>query len=281
MKYLDVHQHYGVVDWSGKVEIPKGFTPNEYYEDQILKICKKLDMMVAVNGYGVSNNNYTRKKTICVDMNDEVEKFFKKYPEHIIGMGYVDLDYHTPLIIDDLFKRGFRGIKLIIPSRRWDYKGYYEFYKRCEYFEMPIVFHTGINGLKSYFKELSNSYNTMPIFLEDIAVRFPKLGVIGAHLGFGFYEVSCCLVDSFKNHSNNVYFDITGEILTLRKITEGKWIKKEIPVGNCIWGLDMEYFNYENYINIWRKHFKEIGLTEEEQDQIFYKNACKLLKIDF
>jgi hypothetical protein len=88
-------------------------------------------------------------------------------------------------------------------------------------------------------------------------------------------------VDSFKNHSNNVYFDITGEILTLRKITEGKWIKKEIPVGNCIWGLDMEYFNYENYINIWRKHFKEIGLTEEEQNQIFYKNACKLLKIDF
>jgi hypothetical protein len=281
MKYFDVHTHYGIVDWSGKAKIPTGYTPNEYYEEQIVKCCKKLDMVVAVNGFGLSNNGYLQGKTICVDMNNEVEKFFKKNEKHIVGMGFVDLDYHTPLLIDDLFRRGFKGIKLIMPKHRWDYKGYYEFYKRCEYFEMPILFHTGINGLKSYFKEDVNSYNTMPIFLEDIGVRFPKLAIIGAHLGFGYYEEASCLVDSFKNSSKNIYFDITGEINTLRKITGGKWVKKEVPCSALVWGLDMEYFNYENYLNIWEKHFDEINLSQEEQDQIFYKNAAKLFKVKY
>ncbi len=281
MKYLDIHQHYGVLGWDSKVEIQKGYTPNEFYEEKIIEICKKLDMVVAVNGYGVSNNCYIQKKKIYVDVNNEVEMFFKKYPGYIIGIGYVDLDYHTPLIIDDLFKRGFKGIKLIMPNRRWDFKGYYEFYKRCEYFEMPILFHTGINGFKSYFKEFSKSYNTLPIFLEDIAVRFPKLSLIGAHLGYGYYEVSSCILDSFKDNSNNIYFDISGAFQTLRKVSEGKWIKKEIPVDSLLWGLDLEYFNYETYIELWKKHFDEINLSEGEQDQIFYKNACKLLKINY
>ena len=148
------------------------------------------------------------------------------------------------------------------------------------YFEMPALFHTGINGLKSLFKERVTSYNTMPIILEDVRARFPRLNIIGAHFGFGYYEEAACLVDSFKEGSKNIHFDISGAAETFRKISEGHWIKKEVPVSTLVWGLDSQGFEYERFIGLWTKHFDEIGLTQEDKDRIFFKNACAMFKLE-
>lgn len=280
MRYFDVHAHCGVFDWSAKTTLPAGMTLEQYYEERLLESCRKLDLVVAVNGIGFCGRGYSRGKTMCVDVNDEVERLFTRHPRHIVGMGYVDLDYHTPLMIDQFYKRGFKGVKFILPKHRWDHEGYFEFYRRCEYFEMPALFHTGINGMKSIFKEGPTSYNTQPIFLEDVGVRFPRLPIIGAHLGFGYYEEACCLVESFREVSGNVYFDISGAPNTFRKISEGRWIKKEISPQSLVWGLDSQGFDYERFIGLWTHHFQEIGLTQAEQDGIFFKNACALFKME-
>jgi predicted TIM-barrel fold metal-dependent hydrolase len=276
MRYFDVHCHCGVIDWSAATPIPAPLTLGEYFGERLVECCRKLDMVVAVNGLGFSDRGYRAGKTMGVEVNDEVERLFTRYPQYVIGMGYVDLDYHTPLLIDELFKRGFKGVKLILPRHRWDHPGYFEFYRRCEYFQMPVLFHTGINGMKSLFKEGVTSYNTMPIFLEDVAVRFPGLPIIGAHLGFAYYEEATCLVESFKEGSHNIHFDLSGAPNTFRKISEGKWIKKEIPPSQLVWGLDSQRFEYERFIDLWTAHFVEIGLTQEEQEQIFFRNACAM-----
>jgi predicted TIM-barrel fold metal-dependent hydrolase len=276
MRYFDVHSHCGIFDWSAKTAIPDGKSLERYFGERLVECCRKLDMVVAVNGMGFCDRGYRLGKTMCVEVNDEVERLFTEYPQYIVGMGFVDLDYDTPLVIDRLFKRGFRGVKFILPKHRWDHPGYFEFYRRCEYFQMPVLFHTGINGLKSIFKEGVTSFNTMPIFLEDIGVRFPKLSIIGAHLGFGYYEEASCLVESFKESSQNIHFDLSGAMNTYRKISEGKWIKKELPVSALVWGLDSQGFDYELFIDLWTKHFTEIGLSREEQEQIFFRNACRM-----
>ena len=280
MRYFDVHAHCGIFDWSAKTPLPKGTSLEQYYEEHLVECCRKLDMVVAVNGVGFCGRGYVQGKTMCVEVNDEVERLFTKFPEHIVGIGFVDLDYQSPPVIDELFKRGFRGVKFILPKHRWDHEGYFEFYRRCEYFEMPALFHTGINGLKSIFKEGPTSFNTQPIFLEDVAVRFPRLNIIGAHLGFGYYEEACCLVESFREGSNNIHFDISGAMNTFRKISEGRWIKKEIPVDSLVWGLDSQGFNYEHFIGLWTGHFREIGLSQQEQDAIFFRNACTMFKME-
>lgn len=275
MKFFDIHHHYNLFQYGDRrIEIPKNKTSSEYFESELIKYCKKLDMKVIVNGLGFCNFTET-----LMDMNDEVEKFFKNNEEYIIGSGFIDLDYDTPNKIDHLFKRGFKGIKIHINKKRYDDRSYFEFYRRCEYYNLPILFHTGISGLKGNLKSSANSFNAKPIFLEDIAVNFPKLIIIGAHLGYGFYDEACCLVSSFRYSSNNIFFDISGDDDVYRRLTEDSLINKDIPIENLLWGLDIQFFRYEEIIALWKKYFNKLNLTQEEQNKIFYKNSCKIFNI--
>ena len=226
MNFFDVHQHYNVVEYRGrKAEMLSGQKQSEYFEKELVKVCKKIDMKVAVNGLGVCDN-----EMIPMDMNDEVERYFKNNEEYIIGIAYVDLDWDTPKIIDSFYKRGFKGVKVIWTKKPYDSKEYYEFYKRCEYFRLPILFHTGIEGIPlGNWKDGAISFNMNPAFLEAIAFDFPELNIIGAHLGYGYYAVACALAKSIKigytgavdekndtEKKGNLFFDISGSDKYLR-----------------------------------------------------------------
>lgn len=270
MKYFDIHQHYNLLEFKGTKIETFNCKPGDF-KTELVKICKELDMRVAVNGLGRCNSSLN-----FMDMNDEVEDFFKSNGEYIIGIGYVDLDYNTPNKIDELFKRGFKGIKVIWPKRRYDDKSYYEFYKRCEHFNMPILFHTGVCAV---VKEDTPSFNMQPQFLETLGIKFPKLSIIGAHLGYPYYNVACAIAKASTYGNSNIFFDISGSDISLREITEGRYIKRDIPINQILWGLDEPFTRYEEIINIWKKHFNEINLSEEEQEKIFYKNAYKLFNM--
>jgi len=93
MKYLDFHQHYGFLEYRGtKINIDGD--PGDVFEKIVIEKCKKLDMVVAVNGCGVYP--ISKGKLGIKDENNRVEKFFKKYPDYIIGMAYIDLDSIDP-----------------------------------------------------------------------------------------------------------------------------------------------------------------------------------------
>ncbi|MCL4377001.1 MAG: amidohydrolase [Actinobacteria bacterium] len=274
MKYFDIHQHYNFLNWRGTKIKDFNNTPGEYFEKKLVEYCKKLDMKVAVNGYGRCD-----KSSIFMDMNYEVEKFFKNNEEYIVGIGYIDLDYDIPPKIDELFKKGFKGIKVIWPKNRYDNKIYYEFYRRCEYFCMPVLFHTGVSGIESYFKEDVSSFNMQPIFLEAIGLKFPKLKIIGAHLGYAMYDVACAVAKASTYGSSNIFFDISGSDISLREIPRGGYIKRDIPVSQILWGLDEPFTRYEEIINMWKEYFIKINLNNEEQDKIFYKNTCEIFNM--
>ena len=275
MKYLDFHQHYGLLEYRATKVLYAG-DHDQAFERLILENCKKLDMIVAINGSGLHSGRY------LINKNDEVEIFFKKNPEYIIGVGYVDLDYDTPAYIDNLYKRGFKAIKAIFPSERYDSKKYFGIYKRCEFYSLPILFHSGIVATEFYNgKEGVCSYNMHPLFLEGVSLNFPRLQIVGAHLGTGNYATACALADTSRYSTNNIRFDISAADHYREKIKEGNFIKKDIPVGNVIWGLDEPPTRYEEIINDWHKYFDKIGLTSEEKEMIFYKNACGILNIKY
>ncbi|MCL5070015.1 MAG: amidohydrolase [Actinobacteria bacterium] len=288
MKYFDVHCHYNIIHYRGRgLNVPVGYKPTEFFEKELIKVCKSLDMVVAVNGLGRCNRSLD-----IIEMNDEVEKFAKVNEEYIVPVAYVDLDYDTPSIIDRFFKKGFKGVKIIWTKKPYDDIAYNEFYKRCEYFNMPLLFHTGIEGAAiGNWKEGATSFNMDPYFLEAIAIKFPDLNIIGAHLGYANYSVACALATAIKighskscenndyEESGNLFFDISGSDISLREIPAGGYIKRDIPISQLVWGMDEPLIRYEEIIDIWKKYFININLSKEEQDRVFYKNACKIFNI--
>lgn len=277
MKYLDFHQHYGWLTYRG-TKIDGGSDPDKTFEKIVIENCKKLDMVVAINGCGIVTKDNGRLGLI--NKNDEVEVFFKKYPDNIIGVGYIDLDYNQPDYIDNLYKRGFKAIKTTCPAERYDSQKYFEIYSRCQYWSMPILFHTGIIAAELFSgKKGACSFNMHPIFLEVIGADFPDLQIVGAHLGTGNYPAACTIADESYHANKNLKFDISAEDHYRHLIQEGKYIKKEIPVEMVIWGLDEPPTRYEELINEWNEYFDDINLTQEEKDMIFYKNSSKILNI--
>lgn len=279
MKYLDFHQHYGMVEYLGSKVDERG-DANEIYENVLIQKCKKLDMVVAVNGCAV----YIDKKIglIVMEENDKVEKFFKKYPEYIIGVGYVDLDYDKPSYIDSLYNRGFKAIKTIWPAERYDSKKYFEFYSKCQFYKMPILFHTGVIDSCGYSgKEGVCSFNMNPLFLEMVGVLFPKLQIVGAHLGYGWTEAACVMAyaTTYEGANNNIKFDLSTPHEYRERIS--KFIKRDIPIDCLVWGFDLVPSEYEKGIDHWNKIFDDMNLSREEKEKFFYKNACDILGIDY
>jgi len=280
MKIFDVHQHYDSINFCSNSIHDIRENSKEDFEDSLITICKKLDMVVAVNGLGIDV-----EKKVFYNANKRVEKFFKKYPQYIVGMAYVDMDNDNPDSIDEFNKKGFRGCKFYRPQKRYDDPSYWEFYRRCEYNNMVVLFHTGISGALSYWpvpKYGAYSDNMNPITLEAIGFEFPKLNVIGAHLGTGYYIIACKLARATTSYGRpkNIYFDISGgEEKFLRPIFEGKYIVKDIPISQTLFGLDLCPSKYEEVIDRFNKHFDDIKLCRDDRDRFFYKNACEIFGI--
>lgn len=277
MKIFDVHEHYGMISYKGTV-LGDGIKRDdgEIFEDYLIAKCQSLDMVVAVNGLGIDGQN-----KVWYNANDRVERFFRKYPDHIIGLAYIDLDDDRPSAIDNYFKRGFKGCKFIRPKKRYDDPGYLEFFKRCEFYGMVALFHTGIVGAKEFWSSKPGAYsdNMNPITLEAIGFECPKLNVIGAHLGTGYYGVACWVALTSTYLTSNIWFDISGGDF-LGPIYEGRYIGKDIPVSQVLFGLDEPPNRYEEMIKRLKAHFADLGLSSEDQDNIFYKNACRVFRLE-
>lgn len=274
MKIFDVHEHYGFFSYKGK-GMDDSSQDEKSFEDCLIAKCKQLDMVVALNGLGLDG-----QKRIMYDANDKVEAFFNKYPQYIIGMAYLDLDDMRFSDVDRFYRKGFKGVKFIRPKKRYDDNSYMEYYKRCEYYGLVALFHTGIVGATEFWCPKPGAYsdNMNPITLEAIGFECPRLQVIGAHLGTAYYMVACFIALASTYRTSNVHFDISGGDF-LGPIYEGKYIKKNIPVSQVLFGLDEPPSRYEEMIDKLRRHFGDINLTKEESDMIFCKNACRVFGI--
>jgi uncharacterized protein len=61
---------------------------------------------------------------------------------------------------------------------------------------------------------------------------------------------------------------------------EGGYIGKEISPRKLIYGSDSDHRRMKADILRWKAAFDKMGLTDEEQDLIFYKNAARMFGVD-
>jgi len=99
---------------------------------------------------------------------------------------------------------GFRGLKLY-PTYQHYYLNdprMYPLYQAAQELEIPVLIHTG----SSVFKGSRLKYGD-PLHLDDVAVDFPRLNLVMAHSGRGFWYDRAFFLS--KMHAN-VYMEVSG-----------------------------------------------------------------------
>ncbi len=231
-------------------------------------------------------------------VNEMVKDAIGRYPELFIGVAYIDIDKDDPEILSDYKESGFKGIKIICPNDNYDEEKYYPFYEMAEKLNLVVLFHTGVIGnavdylvdspfdrrlieISREFERKIKRFHTssrfmLPIYLDNIALKFPELKIIGAHLGYGMYEVSCAIA----RFRRNVFFDLSGGDVVRRHIIEKKLIGKEISSYKILYASDGLPDRIYDDIMVWEEELYKSGLNDNDIDNIMYLNAARIYGVE-
>jgi predicted TIM-barrel fold metal-dependent hydrolase len=231
--------------------------------------------------------------------NDLALRARDRYPELFLPMAWVRLDEDTGETIHDFRRKGFVGLKFHSSNYDYDDERYYPIYQAAEETHLICLFHTGIaGGMVDWLqfpprvartpneRELErrnhrrggthSATHLRPGLLDTIAQAFPDLRIIGAHLGYGYYDEACAIA----RWRDNISFDISGGAVVRRHIVERRLIKQEIHPRKLMFGSDSGIPHMSRELTGWMNEFEKLGLTADEQDQIFYRTAAEIFGIE-
>ncbi len=153
------------------------------------------------------------------------------------------------------------------------------------------MFHTGIVGRDNFnVAENVGSGRMRPIFLEEIARQFPKLMVLGAHLGNPEYDWA----GEVTRWNPNVYFDLSGTTLPkmagrlsdFRKIFWWSDVEWEAQPGDdpspyckIVFGTDTNMKNIDTVIGRYQAMFDACDVPEKTRKMIMGGTMAKLLNL--
>ena len=136
----------------------------------------------------------------------------RKHPTKIVPFGFVELDApDAAQQVKELHDLGYRGLgELEFPRKPFVDRSYDPVYELANDYSWIVLFHTGIVLREVFDKpEDVTSARMRPVHLEEIARRFPKLTVLGAHCGNPEYEWAA----EVSRWNPNVFFDLSGSTL--------------------------------------------------------------------
>jgi uncharacterized protein len=144
--------------------------------------------------------------SLGIDGNDEVTaEAVRKYPDRFVGFAAVDPRRSDCMellrrAVEDLNLKGvkfgpiYNGVPLDDP--RLD-----PVYRYCVERNLPLTMHMGTTFTRQFWAELGR-----PIYVEQLALRYPNLKIIMAHMGHPWYEECAIIV----RKQPNVYSEISA-----------------------------------------------------------------------
>ncbi len=277
--FVDAHVH--IQPWNMmKPEIVERMSRSRKDMDLIRKVMESpVEFLKHMDHEGVEKAaliNYVSPD--IMGFTSEVNEFSADYcraaPERLIPFGSIQASIREgqEARIDTLLgKLKLRGIK-IHPSHQCVFPNDYltgnrsllYLYLRCEQQGIPVMFHTGT----SIFSGARNRYAD-PIFVDDVAVDFPKLKIILAHGGRPLWMSTCLfLVRRFPN----VHMDISS--IPPSKVLEYFPRLEEIAdrvLFGTDWPAPMVPGMRENF-----EQFRKLPLPAETKSKITKTNALRL-----
>jgi predicted TIM-barrel fold metal-dependent hydrolase len=137
------------------------------------------------------------------DYNNYVADIAKRHPDRIIGFAGIDPRRGKEAIgeLERCADIGLRGLKLWTLTGFYpDDEAYYPLYEKAADLKMPLLFHTGMGPPGTYLKF------SRPMHVDKVAVDFPEINIIMAHIGAPWVEEAVAVV--IKNA--NVCVDMSG-----------------------------------------------------------------------
>ena len=172
--------------------------------------------------------------------------------EHLVRLGIRLIKIHPPhqLLYPNDYLRGVKELEII--------------YRAAEANGIPVMFHTGT----SIFPGARNKYGD-PMFVDDVAVDFPKLKILLAHGGRPLWMQTAFFL--VRRHAN-VFLDISGiPPKTLLKY----FPRLEEIASKTLFGTDWPGPGVPD-IRRNLDDFRALPLKAEVQDQILGKTALSI-----
>lgn len=256
MRYFDIHRHYHV-------------TPEDDLERYIAQAYALGIEKVGMSTCGPLFNQYD---------NEGVLSAMKRYPELIVGFGYVRLGLDGPQKVDELYAQGFRALKVIVPAVSYDDPVLWPIYARAQALSMPINFHCGISGpLQSSAGHHTCARYQQPVCLDGVAHSFPDLKIIMPHLGFPWVAEACAVISTWPN----LYWDLTGSRLLRVDI---QWLREQLLLqGEEVWQTMLQRLVWASdthppqmLIDRYEELFSAMGVTEEQKQRVYWDTGAEL-----
>src|SRR5713226_5938982 len=221
----------------------------------------------------------------------------KEHPRQIVPFGFVDLDAPDAVKqVEELHAIGYRGLgELEFVKKPYNDPSYFPVYELANRYDWIVLFHTGI-VLRKKFDEPEDvaSGRMRPIYLEEIARRFPKITVLGAHCGNPEYEWAA----EIARWNPNVFFDLSGSTLTkmhgrlaeFQRIfwwSATEWHSAEWNVRTpnndpsafikIVFGSDTDLAEVESVVNEYHAMFDACDVPEQTRKMIMGGTLVKML----
>ena len=241
---IDVHTHVGeyLVHISETFatqaraawpEAPLGGSLDDHYRDALADVDRAvvLAFNAPASGYVVPN--------------DYVAEYVARDPARLVGFGSVDPS--DPGAVDELERMqgdlGLVGCKLgpiyqnVDPLSR-------EFLRVCEALErlgLPMLIHQGTT-----FARAGSLLQARPILLDEIALRYPRLTIVIAHMGHPWFDETIAVV---RRHPH-VYADVSA-------LVSRRWLLYQALVAaieyrvehKLLFGTDFPFFTARQTID--------------------------------
>lgn len=241
------------------------------------------DLLAAMDEAGIDYSMLISDGAVDGKTTDEVIKICRENPR-LKAIGCVEYktlnDNQIQKLVDYLKSGKIHGVKL--------YPGYENFYpqdeklfplyEQCQKLEKPVIFHTGIlmPGLPGLLRQVH------PLNIDDVANKFPDLKIIMAHFGNPWIVDATVVVTKNKN----VYVDLSGyfEVFESIPAESVKFFTQDLMylkgfVGSfkkCLFGTDWPLYSQKEYLEA----VKQLPLTNEEKELVFWKNAKEIFGLD-
>jgi uncharacterized protein len=261
---------------AGPLEVMK--KARGHYED-ILEYCRSpkalLKYMDSIGIERAALINYVAPETMGFthEVNPWVANYCKENPKRLLSCGSVH-PRHTLNVqeeMDNLVRLGIRLIKIHPPHQLLyanDYlngvKELETIYRAAEANGIPLMIHTGT----SIFPAARNKFGD-PIYLDDVAVDFPKLKILMAHGGRPIWMQTAFFL--LRRHKN-VHLDISG---IPPKILLKYFPRLEEIAHKTLFGTDFPSPGIPT-IEQNLEQFRALALPDSVKEQILSKSALEM-----
>lgn len=207
--------------------------------------------------------------------NDMVATWVRQYPKRFVGCGTVD-PRGKPMAVLDEIKRMVNDLGLIaLRLEPYAYgdgitglpptaRAYWPIYAKCCELNIPVALQVGHTG------PLLPSEAGRPIYLDEVALAFPELKIIGAHLGQPWHEEMMIL--AWKHP--NVYIDTSAR-------PAKRWPESfvEFAYGwgqdKVLWATDYPLLSFQRCL----EDVEALGLEMEVKRKLLRENAIRVFNI--